>query len=115
MPDSQSSRFVQIQTTIDDRAIAQKMAEELVGKRLVACVQILSGVHSTYRWRDKIEVAKEHLLLIKTIRSRSEQVMDYLQEIHTYDVPEIVMIPYESVSESYGEWIEAVCHLPEYP
>jgi periplasmic divalent cation tolerance protein len=87
---------------------ARKIARALVGQRLAACVsQIGVPLASTFRWKGKVESAKEFLLLIKTSRRRFAAVRDVVRERHSYQVPEIIALPIAAGSRAYLDWIAA--------
>src|SRR5580693_4811056 len=93
--------------TCGSRREARKIARALVGQRLAACVsEIGVPVASTYRWKGKVESAKEFLLLIKTSKRRFAALRDAVREMHSYDVPEIIALPIAAGSRSYLDWIE---------
>jgi periplasmic divalent cation tolerance protein len=92
--------------TCGSRKEARKIARALVGQRLAACVsEIGVPVASTYRWKGKVDSAKEFLLLIKTSKRRFAAVRDAVRELHSYDVPEIIALPITAGSHSYLDWI----------
>jgi periplasmic divalent cation tolerance protein len=85
---------------------ARKIARALVGQRLAACVsEIGVPVASTYRWKGKVESAKEFLLLIKTSKKRFKAVSDAVRKLHSYEVPEIIALPIAAGSPGYLDWI----------
>jgi periplasmic divalent cation tolerance protein len=85
---------------------ARRIAESLVERQLAACVNILrTPVESIYRWKGKVESAKELLLIIKTSRRRFAAVQREVQRLHSYDVPEIVGLSIVEGSRSYLAWI----------
>jgi periplasmic divalent cation tolerance protein len=85
---------------------ARRIARALVEKRLAACGNILEApVRSIYRWKGKVETAKEYLLLIKTSRRRSAALQDVVKRLHSYDVPEIIALPIAEGSPEYLTWI----------
>jgi periplasmic divalent cation tolerance protein len=85
---------------------ARRIARALVERRLAACGNILQApVTSIYRWKQKVETAREYLLLIKTTRKRFAAVRDTVQRLHSYDVPEIIALPVASGSSDYLRWI----------
>ena len=92
--------------TCGSRREARRIARALVGQRLAACVsEIGVPVASTYRWKGKVESAKEFLLLIKTTKKRFTAVRDAVRKLHTYEVPEIIALPIVAGSRSYLDWI----------
>jgi periplasmic divalent cation tolerance protein len=94
--------------TCGSRKEARKIARVLVGQRLAACVsEIGVPLASTYRWKDKVESAKEFLLLIKTSRRRFAAVREVVRELHSYEVPEIIALPIAAGSRIYLDWISA--------
>jgi periplasmic divalent cation tolerance protein len=97
--------FSVILTTAGNRAEADRIAEALVSRRLAACVQI-SAVASTYSWYGKVTHQAEHLLLIKTAARRYKDVEAAIQELHSYEIPEIVRLPIEQGFERYLSWID---------
>ena len=85
---------------------AERIARALVKDRLAACVNVLHApVESIYRWKGKIESAKEFLLLVKTSRRRFAEVQAAVRRLHSYDLPEIVALPVERGSKAYLDWI----------
>lgn len=92
-------------STFPDGAAAQAAALALVDEQLAACVNILPGIESVYRWQGKVETGGEVLALIKTTSERYPQMAKRLQELHPYDVPEIVALPAASVADSYLAWV----------
>jgi periplasmic divalent cation tolerance protein len=86
---------------------AQRIARAVVDARLAACVNILPGaVQSIYRWKGKIESARERLLLIKTSRKRLAKLRAAVERLHSYDVPEFIAISIAAGSPGYLSWIE---------
>jgi periplasmic divalent cation tolerance protein len=94
--------------TCGSRKEARKIARVLVGQRLAACVSAIGvPLASTYRWKGKVESAKEFLLLIKTSRRRFAAVREVVRELHSYEVPEIIALPIAAGSRIYLDWISA--------
>ena len=89
---------------------ARRLANALVNARLAACVNIVkSPVESVYRWKGRVERAREFLLLIKTTKKRFVALKREIERLHSYDVPEIIALPIESGSAKYLQWLgEAV-------
>ncbi len=85
---------------------ARKIALHLVENRLAACVNIVRGMESVFRWQEKVESNRELLLLIKTSAERFPEVRDAIRQLHSYELPECVAISVEEGSSDYLEWIE---------
>ena len=90
-----------------DSDSAQAIAEALVGERLAACVNRLSGISSTYRWQGAVTTEREELLLIKTTARRFEALKSRLLELHPYELPELIAIPVERGHDAYLDWVRA--------
>ena len=84
---------------------ARKVAHHLMEHQLAACVNILPGIESIYRWQGKVESAREWLLLIKTTAEKFPAVRDAIREVHSYELPECIAIAIEDGSEEYLQWI----------
>ena len=92
-------------TTAGSPQEAEKIARALVERRLAACVNIVPQIQSVYRWKDKIEQETEWLLIIKTKGNVFESVADAIKELHSYELPECVMLEVSSGSERYLNWM----------
>lgn len=92
---------------------AKRIAKALVDARLAACVNILQApVVSVYRWKGKVESAKETLLIIKSVRSKFPALERAIKRIHSYDVPEIIALPIAAGSSDYLAWIADSVRTP---
>lgn len=92
-------------TTAGSQEEARKIAHALVERKLAACVNIVPQIESVYRWQGKVENATEWLLIIKTQAEFFARVRDAIKELHSYELPECIMIPVEGGSEEYLNWI----------
>ena len=92
-------------TNAPDRAVAEKIARTLVEQKLAACVNILAGCMSIYRWDGSVETAAEVPLLIKTRADIYPEVEAAIKNLHPYQLPEIVALPVAEGSREYLEWI----------
>ena len=92
-------------TTAGSQEEARKIAHALVERRLAACVNIVSPVESVYRWKEKVETASEWLVVIKTTQQAFARVRDSLRELHSYEVPECVLLSIADGSPEYLNWI----------
>ena len=98
-------RAVFVYTTWPSTVEAEKAGRTLVERRLAACVNILPGMISHYRWEEKVERAEEVVMIIKTRASLADAVSDAVKELHSYDVPAILVMPLESVENTYLGWL----------
>ncbi len=86
---------------------AVRLADMLIGAHLAACVQILPEMESVYRWEGKIERQPEILLLVKTTRSKFDELEREVRALHSYETPEIIALPVVAGSAPYLEWLRA--------
>ena len=100
-------RAVFVYTTWPSIVEAEKAGRNLVERRLAACVNILPGMISHYRWQGAIERAEETVMIIKTRASLAEPVRTAVKELHSYSTPALLVIPIESVDDTYLEWLLA--------
>ena len=94
-------------TTVGSREQGDAIARELVGRRRAACVNMIPGITSVYRWQGEICRDSEVLLVIKTMAEDYESVAATIREIHEYDVPEILAFNVERGDASYLDWVAA--------
>jgi periplasmic divalent cation tolerance protein len=94
-------------TTVTDRDEAERIAHALVEEQLAACVNIASGVRSVYRWEGAVETADELLLLIKTTVQKIDKLRARLGELHSYELPEFIVLDVTDGSAGYLDWIAA--------
>ena len=88
-----------------DRAQARRIAKALVRERLAACVNVVPGATSIYRWEGKVEEASEVLLLIKSRAALSKRLVARVRALHSYAVPEVVTLPVVAGSAAYLRWV----------
>jgi periplasmic divalent cation tolerance protein len=91
--------------TTANREEANRIASMLVEDELAACVQILPGIESVYRWQGETKRETEILLLAKTTRDRFANLVSSVTEIHSYETPEIVALPITDAAEPYLKWL----------
>jgi periplasmic divalent cation tolerance protein len=96
---------VQVQVAHDDRQKLLVIVRELLSRRLIACGQIIGPVESHYWWQGRIEKADEWLALCKTSASAASHVIEAIEALHDYDVPEIVAVPIVGGLGRYVSWI----------
>jgi len=95
----------QVESTTDSREEASKIAAGLVEKRLAACVQVVGPIRSTFWWEGRVQDAEEFLLLCKVPEERLEEATSLIEELHSYDVPEVLAFEVAHGSRSYLDWV----------
>ncbi len=91
---------------------AQRIADTLVAERLVACVNVMPAGVSTYRWQGEVTRDREVLLMMKTATARFDALADRIQEIHPYELPEVIAVPVLSGLSAYIDWVVAESQPP---
>ena len=94
-------------TNVPDRAVAERLADLLIDRRLAACVNILAPCRSVYRWKDAVQHDEEHPMLIKTTSERYAEMEKALRAGHPYELPEIIAVPIERGLSAYLDWVDA--------
>jgi periplasmic divalent cation tolerance protein len=84
---------------------ARRIGRSAVEKKLAACANIVARVESIYRWKGKVERAREALVVIKTTAKRLRQLEREVKRVHSYEVPEFVVLPIVAGSQEYLNWI----------
>ena len=92
-------------TTVAQTYDAREIAEEIISRRLAACVNIFPEVYSVYRWENKVDHDNEQILLIKTLDERIDELRDFIMRRHPYEVPEFVVIDIASIEGPYRDWL----------
>jgi periplasmic divalent cation tolerance protein len=100
-----ASDFVIVLTTFPVNRDADQLAQQLVGERLAACVNVLPPMRSIYTWKGAVESAEERQIVIKTVAARIRDLEKRLKELHPYDVPEFVVLPLIDGSAAYLSWL----------
>jgi periplasmic divalent cation tolerance protein len=101
-----------VMTTVVSPEEAKRLGRTLVEERLAACATLLPPVHSIYHWQAKIESSTETLLLLKTDLSQLPALEARIQELHSYQTPEFLVLEIEAGSQSYLQWLSANLGLP---
>lgn len=91
--------------TVPDQESGERIASALVEDRLAACVNLIPGLVSTYRWKGKLHRDAEHLLIIKTAASRFDALCQRLRALHPYELPELIGLPISRGDPDYLRWI----------
>ena len=94
-----------ILTTVGASFDPAELARELIARRLAACVNVVDGLQSIYRWQGKIEHEGEKLLLIKTVEEKVPEVRELVFALHPYEVPEFVVVPIARIEGPYRDWL----------
>jgi periplasmic divalent cation tolerance protein len=100
------NKYVLVLTTVPDEKTGNSIARHLVKERLSACVTVSVASQSFYWWQGKISNEKEHILFIKTKSTLFTDLEKKIEEIHPYEVPEIIALPFLKGSAKYLNWIE---------
>jgi len=100
------ANYIQVVTTVDNKDVAEKIAEILLQKRLVACVQIVPCM-SKYYWQGVIEKSAEFLCIMKSRLELYPLVEQVIQENHPYELPEILAVEVVSGEKKYLEWMDS--------
>jgi periplasmic divalent cation tolerance protein len=85
---------------------AEKLARALIDQRLAACVNVIGGMTSYYRWKGNLETSAEWLLVIKTSRARFDELRAAIEKQHSYEVPEVIALPVVDGAPNYLNWID---------
>jgi len=97
--------IVKVTTTVDSEQAASKLAKQIVAARLAACVQIDGPLLSIYRWQGDVCETQEWRCTIKTLASASAQLIDFIDEHHPYEVPEVLVIRVQTSAALYAQWL----------
>ena len=96
-------------STFPDAETARRIAQTLVEEKFAACVNLIPGVHSIYRWKEQIETASEVIAFFKTTRDRLPALEEKLRSLHPYEVPELISMNIDSGSPDYLRWVIDNC------
>lgn len=92
-------------SNLPDKATALKMANELLDQKLIACANVMAPCTSVYQWQGKVQQEDEVPVLMKTTRRQWPALMQAIERLHPYDVPEIVMLSPGDVLPAYAQWV----------
>jgi len=101
------TEYIQVITTVEHKADAEKIAKILVEKRLAACVQIIGPLTSYFQWQKKLDSAQEYLCQIKSRDDLFAELEAEIKSNHPYEVPEILAIPITNGGKDYLNWLAA--------
>src|SRR5262245_61045730 len=95
-------------TTVGSEEQGNAISEELVHRNLAACVNVVPGVKSVYRWKGKIQQDEERLLIIKSTRGAFSELRRTIQQLHSYELPELLAVPAALADDAVADWIRSV-------
>jgi len=98
--------FIVIYCTVPNKKEGKEIAKKLVERKLVACVNIIDNVESVFSWDGEMSEAKEAMMIIKTKKELFERIQFIIQEMHSYNVPEIIALPIVLAEDTYLKWVE---------
>jgi periplasmic divalent cation tolerance protein len=93
-------------TTCNSQEQGAQLARHLIEQRLAACVNILTGARSFYRWRGEIEQTEEVVLIIKSRQDIFEKLREAIAHLHSYEIPEVIALPVVDGSDAYLGWLD---------
>ena len=96
-------------STFPDVETARQISNELVTEKFAACANMLPGVESVYRWKDKVETGSETLVFFKVSEDRFASFQDKLRSLHPYEVPEIISMKIDNGLPEYLSWVVEMC------
>ena len=97
--------FVVVYVTVGSAEEGERISRALVEERLAACVNRVGGIRSVYRWQGRVEESGEELLIIKTRKDLFDRLKKRVQALHSYEVPEIIVLPILAGNQSYLKWL----------
>ncbi|KMQ50667.1 Periplasmic divalent cation tolerance protein CutA [Chitinispirillum alkaliphilum] len=100
-----SMKFIMVYITTKDRGEAVKIGRTLVDEKLAACVNIVDGMNSLYRWQGEIVEDNETILIAKSREERFEKILSRVKELHSYTVPCVVGLPLTEGNPDYLQWL----------
>jgi periplasmic divalent cation tolerance protein len=106
-PASASPSLLVVVTSVGTEEQALDIAQRLVQSQLAACVNILPGVRSVFRWKGKVQHDGEYLLMVKTVEQNFDRVSQVIKELNAYELPEILGIPASLADGAFAAWVAA--------
>lgn len=100
--------YIIVFVTARDKAEAEKISQQLLKERLIACANIVSPVRSFFHWVGKVDTAEECLIVMKSRRNLFGEVADHIKRLHSYEVPEVLAVPIVEGSKAYLDWMGVV-------
>ena len=100
-----NTKSILVFCTFPNSASVKSTAESLVNEKLAACVNIIPDVQSIFRWQGKVDNANENVLVIKTKDSLYSELEKRIQELHPYELPEIISVSIDNGLPEYLDWV----------
>ncbi len=97
--------IIQVMTAVDSEEEAENIASAVVGQRLAASAQIIGPSATTFRWNGDVESSEEWLIVMKSRADLFDELDAVIQQVHPYDVPELLAVPVVAVGRSYLDWL----------
>jgi len=97
--------FIIVLVTVSNKQEAEKIAQELLEEKLIACANIVGPVSSHFHWEGKVEQAEEFLVLLKSRADLFEKLFERVKALHSYAVPEVLAVPVVAGSNRYLDWL----------
>lgn len=104
-----SEKILLALSTFPDRDTAQRICKQLIEEKFAACANILPGIESIYRWKEKVETGDETLVFFKVSEDRRSALQEKLRSLHPYEVPEIIFVPIADGLPDYLRWVADNC------
>lgn len=108
--DDANTPILLVYCTCPDHDMAVDLANTLVDEALAACVNIVPGLTSIYRWKGVRETGTEELLMIKTTRDKYPSLQARIKAMHPYELPEIIAVPIQAGLPAYVNWVDESCN-----
>ena len=109
-----SHTYLLVYCTCPDHETARQLANTLVDEALAACINIVPGLTSIYRWKGKRETGTEELLMIKTTQDNYPALETRIKELHPYELPEVIAVPIQAGLPAYLNWVDETCQQTEH-
>jgi len=103
------SEYIVLLSTFPSEDEAEKLGTEMVKKGLVACVNLVPKIRSIYKWKEKVYNEEEILLIMKSRKEKSKEIIEFINNNHSYEVPEVISLSISSGSKRYLAWIDENC------
>jgi periplasmic divalent cation tolerance protein len=105
MSNASDDELLLVLSTAPDRQTAERIGRTLVEEQLIACANLIPGLHSIYRWKGEVQAEPEVLILMKTRRGRFAALRERLPRLHPYQVPEVLALPVADGLDAYCRWV----------